>query len=161
MSFQPTATALLVLAVLVSQSSCKSTEPAKPSPAGLHGYTKTWGIPNKDILRDDGEVAVRLRNATFTLLYTEEKQVFLLDFDHFNRWQEGGVLLEELRVVGSDKMGKTYDLTKITYYSIMDRCYYGGRSYQVTSRMPAPPLIDVLEDVQFITVPIKGKIGKC
>jgi hypothetical protein len=72
MSSKTTAIVLSVLAFLVGQSSAQSADPAKPAPTGLIGRSKTWAIPNADILRGDGIAAVKLRNATFTLHDSEK-----------------------------------------------------------------------------------------
>jgi hypothetical protein len=69
-------------------------------------------------------------------------------------------MLERLQIVGRDKMGQTYSLATVTYYSLMDHCYYNGRTVQVPGRLRAA-LIDVIESVEFVTEPVKSRIGPC
>ena len=153
--------ALYSIALLVGHASAQSTTSAgSPSPTGLVGNTKTWSIPDAVIPRGDAQDAVRIKNATFTLLYTEQKQGFLLDFNRTNLCHADFVI-EDLLVVGHDNKGNEYPLTKVTYYSIMQHCYYGDAPSQQSGRLNDSQLINILMDVQFKTPPISGKIGKC
>ncbi|MCQ1772866.1 hypothetical protein NOI24_16270 [Neorhizobium galegae] len=151
----------LLLAFLNMEASAQTTPAVNPPAAAPAGNSQTWYMENAEIKREDDIVAVYLRNATFTLFSSEDKQVFLLDFDHYNAWQEGGVMLEDLLIKVRVKNLGTFTLTKINYYSLMDHCYYGGRRYIVSERVAGPPLLNMLEDVYFEVEPVKSKIGEC
>ena len=131
---------------------------------GTGARSKAFLIANHDILRQDGVPAVSLYNATGSIVQTETKTLFVLDFNRKNHWQsgEGGQPIRgTFAVTGFDRSGNGYLLGYYQTATLMNGgCYYTRNDRQFAHRSD-PSIFDRTVDMVFVSTPTSGKMGKC